>query len=199
SHRSAAHAVATRRGRARRAAVHSDGGFGLEHASTKMAPIVPDKKKIRSFRSEAAFEAWLSENHARETEVWLRIYKKGAGKPTVTADQAVDVALCWGWIDGLRKAFDELSFLQRYTPRRAAQRGRQNARGGPPAHRGGPGRRALGRGVCAHSEREHREHSGGPAPSGGGEPPRARDVRATQSPEPVRAEVPDREDEDGGG
>ncbi len=99
-------------------AVHSDGGFGLEHASTKMAPIVPDKKKIRSFRSEAAFEAWLSENHARETEVWLRIYKKGAGKPTVTADQAVDVALCWGWIDGIRKAFDELSFLQRYTPRR---------------------------------------------------------------------------------
>jgi uncharacterized protein YdeI (YjbR/CyaY-like superfamily) len=58
-------------------------------------------------------------NHARETEIWLRIYKKGAGKPTVTNAQALDVALCWGWIDGIRKAFDDASFLQRYTPRRA--------------------------------------------------------------------------------
>jgi uncharacterized protein YdeI (YjbR/CyaY-like superfamily) len=84
-----------------------------------MAPVVPDPKKIRAFRSEAAFEAWLRANHAREAEIWLRIYKKGAGKPTVTYAQALDVALCWGWIDGIRKGFDEESFLQRYTPRRA--------------------------------------------------------------------------------
>jgi uncharacterized protein YdeI (YjbR/CyaY-like superfamily) len=84
-----------------------------------MAPIVPNAKKIRAFRTEAAFEAWLRANHARETEIWLRIYKKGAGKPTVTYAQALDVVLCWGWIDGIRKAFDEESFLQRYTPRRA--------------------------------------------------------------------------------
>ena len=58
-------------------------------------------------------------NHARETEVWLRLYKKGSGIPTVTNAEALDVALCWGWIDGIRKAFDERSFLQRYTPRRA--------------------------------------------------------------------------------
>jgi len=58
-------------------------------------------------------------NHARETELWLRIYKKGSGVPTVTSAQALDVALCWGWIDGIRKALDERSFLQRYTPRRA--------------------------------------------------------------------------------
>ena len=58
-------------------------------------------------------------NHARETEIWLRIYKKGTGKPTVTNAQALDVALCWGWIDGIRKALDDESFLQRYTPRRA--------------------------------------------------------------------------------
>jgi uncharacterized protein YdeI (YjbR/CyaY-like superfamily) len=58
-------------------------------------------------------------NHARETELWLRLYKKGSGIPTVTHAEALDVALCWGWIDGIRKAFDERSFLQRYTPRRA--------------------------------------------------------------------------------
>lgn len=84
-----------------------------------MAPVVPNPKKIRSFRSEAAFETWLRANHARETEIWLRIYKKGAGQPTVTSAQALDVALCWGWIDGIRKRFDDDSFLQRYTPRRA--------------------------------------------------------------------------------
>lgn len=84
-----------------------------------MAPIVPDKKKIKSFRSEAAFEAWLAVNHERETELWLRIYKKDSGVPTVTYAQALDVALCWGWIDGIRKALDDSSFLQRFTPRKA--------------------------------------------------------------------------------
>jgi uncharacterized protein YdeI (YjbR/CyaY-like superfamily) len=84
-----------------------------------MAPIIPNPTKIKSFRTEAAFERWLRSNYARETEVWLRIYKKGAGVPTVTIAQALDVALCWGWIDGIRKALDERSYLQRYTPRRA--------------------------------------------------------------------------------
>ena len=84
-----------------------------------MAPVVPDQKKIKTFRSEAAFEAWLRAHHAGETEVWLRIYKKGSGMPTLTPAQAIDVALCWGWIDGIRKGLDELSFLQRFTPRRA--------------------------------------------------------------------------------
>lgn len=84
-----------------------------------MAPVVIDPKTIRSFRTEAAFETWLAGNHARRTVLWLRIYKKGSGVPTVTYAQALDVALCWGWIDGLRKAFDEQSFLQRFTPRTA--------------------------------------------------------------------------------
>ena len=84
-----------------------------------MAPVVPNPKKIRTFRSQAAFDAWLRANHARETEIWLRIYRKSAGKPTVSIAQALDVALCWGWIDGIRKRFDDESFLQRYTPRRA--------------------------------------------------------------------------------
>ena len=84
-----------------------------------MGTVVPDPKKIRAFKTEAAFDAWLRANHARETEIWVRIYKKGSGKPTVTNTQALDVVLCWGWIDGIRKAFDDESFLQRYTPRRA--------------------------------------------------------------------------------
>jgi uncharacterized protein YdeI (YjbR/CyaY-like superfamily) len=84
-----------------------------------VAPIIPNPKKIKSFRTEAAFENWIRRNHARETELWLRIYKKGSGVPTITNAEALDVALCWGWIDGIRKAFDERSFLQRYSPRRS--------------------------------------------------------------------------------
>ena len=82
-----------------------------------MAPVVPDPKKIKAFRSEAAFDAWLRAHHARETEIWVRIYKKGSGKATVTNVEALDVALCWGWIDGIRKGLDDQSFLQRNTPR----------------------------------------------------------------------------------
>jgi len=83
-----------------------------------MAPVTPDPKSIKSFRTEQAFEAWMRKNHARETEIWLRVYKKDSGVPTVTTAQALDVALCWGWIDAIRKSFDGESFLQRYTPRR---------------------------------------------------------------------------------
>jgi uncharacterized protein YdeI (YjbR/CyaY-like superfamily) len=82
-----------------------------------MAPVVPDPKKIRAFKDERAFETWLRTNHARETEIWIRIYKKGSGKPSITPAEAIDVVLCWGWIDGIRKGLDDRSFLQRYTPR----------------------------------------------------------------------------------
>jgi uncharacterized protein YdeI (YjbR/CyaY-like superfamily) len=91
-----------------------------------MAPVVPDPKKIKAFKDEAAFETWLRANHARATELWLRIYRKGSGRPTITTAQALDVALCWGWIDGVRKSFDDESFLQRYTPRRARSIWSQN-------------------------------------------------------------------------
>jgi uncharacterized protein YdeI (YjbR/CyaY-like superfamily) len=83
-----------------------------------VAPVIPDPKNIRSFRDEAAFEKWLRANHDRETELWLKIYKKASGVPTVTYAQALDVSLCWGWIDGLKKSFDEEAFLQRFSPRR---------------------------------------------------------------------------------
>lgn len=83
-----------------------------------MAPIVPDPEYIKSFPTEAAFETWMRRHHARAPELWLRVYKKGSGVKTISTAQALDVALCWGWIDAIRKSYDEASFLQRYTPRR---------------------------------------------------------------------------------
>ena len=59
----------------------------------------------------------MSANHDKQPELWLKIYKKASGLPTVTAAEALDVALCWGWIDAIRKSFDDRSFLQRYCPR----------------------------------------------------------------------------------
>jgi uncharacterized protein YdeI (YjbR/CyaY-like superfamily) len=84
-----------------------------------MAPVVPNPKKIRAFPNEAAFEKWLSAHHESETELWIKFYKKGSGLKTVVYKEALDVALCWGWIDGIVKTFDEQSYLQRFTPRKA--------------------------------------------------------------------------------
>ena len=84
-----------------------------------MAPVIPNPKRIKSFPTEAAFATWLAANHGVQTELWLKIHKKDSGLPSVTYAQALDVALCWGWIDGIRKTFDERSFLQRFSPRKA--------------------------------------------------------------------------------
>lgn len=84
-----------------------------------MAPIIPDPKRTRSFPSAAAFETWLRANHDRQPELWLKVHKKDSGRPTVTAAEALEIALCWGWIDSTRKSFDAHSFLQRYSPRGA--------------------------------------------------------------------------------
>ena len=83
-----------------------------------MAPVIPNPRTIRSFRSAVDFEKWLKANHDSEPELWLKIFKKDSGIPTVTHPEALDVVLCWGWIDGLRKSFDDEAFLQRFTPRR---------------------------------------------------------------------------------
>lgn len=80
--------------------------------------MTPDPDRIKAFASPAAFGKWLKKNHAAEPELWLRIYKKGSGHPTVTWAQAVREAIAWGWIDSLKKSFDEESYLQRFTPRR---------------------------------------------------------------------------------
>jgi uncharacterized protein YdeI (YjbR/CyaY-like superfamily) len=71
------------------------------------------------FASQAEWESWLEEHHAASTGVWLEIAKKGAGVETVSHAEALEAALCYGWIDGQRKGLDERFFLQRFTPRRA--------------------------------------------------------------------------------
>ena len=83
-----------------------------------MAPVVVDPDRIKTFKDSETFEAWLSKHHDSWPEVWLRIYKKHSGTPSVTPIEAIDVVLCWGWIDGIRKSYDDVSFLQRYTPRK---------------------------------------------------------------------------------
>ena len=83
-----------------------------------MAPVTPNPDHIRDFLDAAAFERWLRTNHDKADEIWLKIHKKESGLPTVTYAEALDIALCWGWIDGQKKTFDEMSFLQRFCPRR---------------------------------------------------------------------------------
>jgi uncharacterized protein YdeI (YjbR/CyaY-like superfamily) len=74
------------------------------------------------FPDGAGWEAWLLENHASSDGIWMRIAKQGAGVSSVTHPEALELALCFGWIDGQRRALDERFFLQRFTPRRAASR-----------------------------------------------------------------------------
>ena len=71
------------------------------------------------FKSAKAFETWLKKNHATSDGLWLKIAKRGAQEPSVTYPEAVEIALCWGWIDGQKKGLDDQHFLQRFTPRRA--------------------------------------------------------------------------------
>ncbi|MER9236590.1 YdeI/OmpD-associated family protein [Mesorhizobium sp. M0622] len=82
-----------------------------------MAPVKVDPAKVHEFRDAGSFNAWLREHHDSENELWIKIHKLDSGLPSITPKQAIDVALCWGWIDAVRKAFDDKSYLQRYTPR----------------------------------------------------------------------------------
>ena len=72
----------------------------------------------RFFKTPAAFRKWLSANHAKSKELWVGFYKKSSGKPSITWPESVDEALCFGWIDGLRKKVDEESYTIRFTPRK---------------------------------------------------------------------------------
>jgi uncharacterized protein YdeI (YjbR/CyaY-like superfamily) len=76
--------------------------------------------KRKFFRTPANFETWLEKNHATAPELWVGFYKKDSGKPSITWAESVDQALCFGWIDGIRKRVDEISYQIRFTPRRRA-------------------------------------------------------------------------------
>ena len=75
--------------------------------------------EIRSFQTPRQLEKWLELNHQAEQELWVRVFHTRSGTPTVTWEDCVVAAIAWGWIDGQKRSFDEVSFLQRLTPRRA--------------------------------------------------------------------------------
>lgn len=74
--------------------------------------------KVRSFRTPEDWERWLAKNYALQEGVWLRFYKKASGVKSMNYTEALDGALCYGWIDGQTKKYDDRSWLQRFTPRR---------------------------------------------------------------------------------
>lgn len=75
--------------------------------------------KSLTFKSPREFRSWLEKNHADSSGLWLRIFKKDSDRESITYAQALDQALCYGWIDGQKQPHDELCWLQKFTPRRA--------------------------------------------------------------------------------
>jgi uncharacterized protein YdeI (YjbR/CyaY-like superfamily) len=79
----------------------------------------PDPSRTLPFSSPTELAQWLQTNHSTEQELWIKVYKKGSGTPSVTWNDIVVESLCWGWIDGIKKSLDDRAYLQRITPRRA--------------------------------------------------------------------------------
>jgi uncharacterized protein YdeI (YjbR/CyaY-like superfamily) len=73
---------------------------------------------VQAFAHQKAWAAWLDKNHATSTGIWLKLAKKKSGIESVTYDEAIEVALCYGWIDGQTRSYDETTWLQKFTPRR---------------------------------------------------------------------------------
>ena len=82
-----------------------------------MAPFKVNPDAVHEFKDRKALERWFARNYDKAGELWIKTHKKGSGLASVSNAEALDVALCWGWIDAIRKSFDDNSFLQRYTPR----------------------------------------------------------------------------------
>ena len=78
----------------------------------------PTDYPVIAFRSRRLFRRWLARHHQTEPGLWLRFYKKDSGRETVTRSEAIDEALCFGWIDGQLRAGDAISWIQKFTPRR---------------------------------------------------------------------------------
>src|SRR5579863_7322555 len=71
------------------------------------------------FATPSELRAWLARHHDKTSELWVGFYKRNSGKPSITWPEAVDAALCFGWIDGVRKSIDDISYSIRFTPRKA--------------------------------------------------------------------------------
>ena len=81
--------------------------------------LKPDPEKIITFSPPKDLSRWLQANHSTESELWIKIFKKGTGISSVSWQDVVIETLCWGWIDGVKKSIDGEAYLQRITPRRA--------------------------------------------------------------------------------
>ena len=79
----------------------------------------PDAPKTMTFKSPKELSKWLQANHATESELLIKMFKKGSGIPSVNWNEVVIESLCWGWIDGVKKSLDDQAYLQRITPRKA--------------------------------------------------------------------------------
>jgi uncharacterized protein YdeI (YjbR/CyaY-like superfamily) len=77
-----------------------------------------ERMDVRFFATGEEFRAWLEQHHATAKELWVGFYKKGSGRPSITWPESVDEALCFGWIDSVRRSIDEASYRIRFTPRR---------------------------------------------------------------------------------
>ena len=80
-------------------------------------PPIPEPTGVRFFRTQVAWRAWLERNHARTSTLWVGFWRVATGRPSITWPQSVDEALCFGWIDGLRRGLDAESYAIRFTPR----------------------------------------------------------------------------------
>jgi uncharacterized protein YdeI (YjbR/CyaY-like superfamily) len=87
-----------------------------------MKQTIPSSKKelpVLSFKTSGQWEKWLEKNYENIDGIWLKIFKKDSGIKSINYAMALDVALCFGWIDGIKKKLDEASYIQKFTPRRA--------------------------------------------------------------------------------
>lgn len=100
----------------------------MQNTSTDSHPVPQTQKSMKAgavfhcplfFKTPADFRKWLKKHHQTEVELWVGFYKTHTGRPSITWPQSVDAALCYGWIDGLRKSIDEHSYSIRFTPRKS--------------------------------------------------------------------------------
>ncbi len=80
--------------------------------------LMSDSLPILAFESQVALRDWLEQNHASSNGMWVRIYKRGAGVPSVTFEEVLEHGICFGWSESKRRRFDDTSYLQQFTPRR---------------------------------------------------------------------------------
>jgi hypothetical protein len=137
----------------------------------------PTEPPVKPFAAQQTFATWLDKNHAKSDGLWIKIAKKDSGIRSVTYAEALEVALCYGWIDGQRNRLDGAYFLQRFTPRLPqyvvgdqlcqgdrVDRRRSYASGGDAGGRAGQGRRPLGRRPRVAGDRGDTARARTPAP-----------------------------------